>query len=128
MSCAPKLYVIQYSHVFTRFQILGSQFFFIISAWFGLGKYLILGPALRSIPNSMAYQAMIRSTWSAAVACCPLDQKSQWSQHHLRWITKVRSLYGCHYKSMDAGTWTSDWHAHLERRGTLALETKWHRR
>ena len=28
MSCAPKLYVIQYSHVFTRFQILGSQFFF----------------------------------------------------------------------------------------------------
>lgn len=28
MSCAPKLYVIQYSHVFTRFLILGSHFFF----------------------------------------------------------------------------------------------------
>ena len=28
MSCAPKLYVIQYSHVFTRFQILGSNFFY----------------------------------------------------------------------------------------------------
>ena len=84
-------------------------------------------PALRSIPNSMAYQAVIRTMWSAAVACCPLDQKSQWSQCHLRWITKVRSLYGCHYKSMDAGTCTSNWYAHLERFRTLALETKWHR-